>query len=167
MDVYRKTDCALRMLSLLAEGGEALLSVRSAADEVAVPYSYARTIQHALVQAGIVESVRGVHGGMRLKADPAALTLREVAEAVGDPACEDAATDDAASGSVGFSSCYHAIWAGVQALVGSYLDSVTLDDVLHGGRNPAVDPMFADRARFEEYTAPAFGAGAKADPSVA
>lgn len=70
MDISRKTDYALRMLAMLAEDPECLLSVRTAAEEVNVPYSFARSIQHGLVQAGIVESLRGAHGGMRLKVSP-------------------------------------------------------------------------------------------------
>lgn len=67
MDISRKTDYALRMLAMLAEEPERLLSVRTAAEEVNVPYSFARSIQHGLVQAGIVESLRGVHAACVLK----------------------------------------------------------------------------------------------------
>ena len=81
MDISRKTDYALRMLAMLAEEPERLLSVRTAAEEVNVPYSFARSIQHGLVQAGIVESLRGVHGGMRLKVSPDDVTIRQVVEA--------------------------------------------------------------------------------------
>ena len=70
MDISRKTDYALRMLAMLAEGNKSLLSVRTAAEAVDVPYSFARSIQHGLVQAGIVESLRGVRGGMRLRLKP-------------------------------------------------------------------------------------------------
>lgn len=85
MDISRKTDYALRMLAMLVQGEDHLLSVRTAAEEVDVPYSFARSIQHGLVQAGIVESLRGVHGGMRLKVDPAEVTIREIVEAVQGP----------------------------------------------------------------------------------
>ena len=85
MDISRKTDYALRMLAMLAEEPERLLSVRTAAEEVNVPYSFARSIQHGLVQAGIVESLRGVHGGMRLKVSPDDVTIRQVVEAVQGP----------------------------------------------------------------------------------
>ena len=73
------------MLAMLAEDPERLLSVRTAAEEVNVPYSFARSIQHGLVQAGIVESLRGVHGGMRLKVSPDDVTIRQVVEAVQGP----------------------------------------------------------------------------------
>ena len=64
MDISRKTDYALRMLSLLVAREGEPLSVRIAAEQVDVPYSFARSIQHALTQAGIIASVRGVQGGM-------------------------------------------------------------------------------------------------------
>lgn len=44
MDISRKTDYALRMLAMLVQGEDHLLSVRTAAEEVDVPYSFARSI---------------------------------------------------------------------------------------------------------------------------
>ena len=82
MDITRKTDYALRMLAMLVENEGALMSVRVAAEENEIPYSFARSIQHSLVHAGIIESLRGVHGGMRLKVDPAEVTIKQVVEAV-------------------------------------------------------------------------------------
>ena len=44
MDISRKTDYALRMLAMLAmlaDGENNLLSVRAAAEQVDVPYSFA------------------------------------------------------------------------------------------------------------------------------
>ena len=151
MDISRKTDYALRMLSMLVENEDSLLSVRTAADQVSVPYSFARSIQHGLVQAGIVESLRGVHGGMRLKVDPTKVTIRQIVEAVQGPLRMNDCTSDGAECPRMANCCYHPIWAGTQALVHNYLDSVTLDDVVHRRQNPAVDPKFADRDRFCEY----------------
>lgn len=151
MDISRKTDYALRMLAILAEDEDRLLSVRTAAEEVNVPYSFARSIQHGLVQAGIVESLRGVRGGMRLKADPKTLTLRQIVEAVQGPIFLNDCTTDEAECPRMDSCCYHPIWVGAQELINSYLDSVTLDDVVNHRKNPSVDPKFTDPDRFPEY----------------
>ena len=145
MDISRKTDYALRMLAMLAEEPERLLSVRTAAEEVNVPYSFARSIQHGLVQAGIVESLRGVHGGMRLKVSPDDVTIRQVVEAVQGPMVMNDCT-----------CCYHPLWAGAQALMRDYLDSVSLGDIVAHRQFPAVDPKFADRDAFPEYAACAY-----------
>lgn len=151
MDISRKTDYALRMLSMLASGEDGLLSVRTAAEQVDVPYSFARSIQHGLVQAGIVESLRGVHGGMRLKVDPSEVTIRQIVEAVQGPlVMNDCTAEDGVCPRMD-GCCYHSIWMGAQALMHSYLDSITLDDVVNKRTAPAVDPKFADRERFAEY----------------
>ena len=152
MDISRKTDYALRMLSMLAENEDSLLSVRSAAEAAGVPYSFARSIQHGLAQAGIVESLRGVHGGMRLKVGANQVTIRQIVEAVQGPIIVNDCTAKGGECARRGECCYHPIWAGTQALVHNYLDSVTLEDVVRGTKNPSVDPMFADPDRFDEYT---------------
>lgn len=151
MDITRKTDYALRMLSMLAEGEDSLLSVRTAAERNFIPYSFARSIQHSLVQAGIVESLRGVHGGMRLKADPSQITLREVVEAVQGPfIMNDCCVDGADCPRISFCQ-FHPVWYGVQSLVADYLSSVTLADVVGGGKHPCVSACYTDPAAFESY----------------
>ena len=153
MSISRKTDYALRMLSMLAENEGELLSVRRAAEQVDVPYSFARSIQRCLVEAGIVESVRGVNGGMRLKADPKALTIRRIVEAAQGPLLlNDGCTGDSTECSHVEACCYHPLWMGLQEVVYSYLDSVTLDDVVNHHRYPAVDSMFTERESFPVYT---------------
>ena len=138
MDISRKTDYALRMLAMLAEDPECLLSVRTAAEEVNVPYSFARSIQHGLVQAGIVESLRGVHGGMRLKVSPDDVTIRQVVEAVQGPmVMNDCTAPDGDCARMG-ACCYHPLWAGAQALMRDYLDSVSLGDIVGYNADPPV-----------------------------
>ncbi len=151
MDISRNTDYALRLLSMLASGQDGLMSVRSAADQVDVPYSFARSIQHGLVQAGIIESLRGVRGGMRLKVDPKEVTIRQIVEAVQGPLVMNDCTAEGGVCGRMEGCCYHPIWVGAQALLRSYLDSVTLDDVVNCRAFPAVDPKFANRDCFAEY----------------
>lgn len=151
MDISRKTDYALRILSILATSESDLLSVRVAAEQVDVPYSFARSIQHGLAQAGIVESLRGVHGGMRLKADPAAITLCDIVEAVQGPFCINECTAPDADCSRMSTCCFHPLWLGAEALMRDYLSSITLHDVVTWSRFPAVDAKFTDRSAFASY----------------
>lgn len=151
MDISRKTDYALRILSLLVENNGELLSVRTAAEQVNVPYSFARSIQHGLVNAGIIESLRGVHGGMRLSVNPEELTIRQIVDAVQGPLIVNDCTAEGASCERSVTCCYHPIWRGAQTLLNNYLDSVSLADVVMRKRYPAVDPKFADRDSFVSY----------------
>ena len=47
-----------------------------------VPEAYLRKILQQLVRGGILSSLRGVRGGVRLARDPSQITLRHVVEAV-------------------------------------------------------------------------------------
>lgn len=151
MDISRKTDYALRMLSLLVESDSELLSVRAASERVDVPYSFARSIQHALAQKGIIESLRGVHGGMRLAVDPAKITLLEVVEAVQGPLVMNDCTAEGGECPRMGTCCYHPVWVGAQAMMRDYLSSITLEQTVHGTQAPCVDPKFSDRSAFRTY----------------
>lgn len=45
-------------------------------------------------------------------------------------------------------TCIIPLWAGAQALMRDYLDSVSLGDIVAHRQFPAVDPKFADREAF-------------------
>ena len=145
MEISRKTDYALRMLAELVRHPNEILSVRTAAEANDVPYSFARSIQHDLAKQGLIESVRGSHGGMRLAADPAKTTLREVVEAIqGRIPIESCAT----AGPNGtpctrMSTChFHPVWSGANEILASFFDSVTLAEVVDGTGHPRVPERF-------------------------
>lgn len=145
MDISRKTDYALRMLAELVREPSGVVSVRSAADQNNVPYSFARSIQRDLVQAGVIESIRGSRGGMRLVADPSTVTLLDVVEAVQGPltisGCA-AAGPDGGECPRAIVCGYNPIWRGAQELLDSYLSSVTLAEAVSGRARPVVDVRF-------------------------
>lgn len=140
MDISKKTDYALRMISTLVKNPGAVISVRTAADDNQIPYSFARTIQHDLVDAGIIESLRGSHGGMRLVVDPERTTLLAVVEAIQGPVCISSCDEEA-----GGTPCpneancsFGPIWCGARRLLADYLSSVTLSEAVWGTKVPRV-----------------------------
>ena len=145
MEISRKTDYALRMLAALVREPSGVISVRTAADSNSVPYSFARAIQRDLAAAGIIESLRGAHGGMRLVKAPSRVTLYEIVVAMQGPLAVSAC---AVSGpncldcprAVGCK--FNPIWTGAQELLESYLGSVTLEDIVRGRAKPVVDERF-------------------------
>ena len=145
MDISRKTDYALRMLAALVRDPSGVVSVRAAARDNGVPYSFARSIQHDLVCAGMVESLRGARGGMRLSVDPEKITLLQVVEAIQRPVSLSPCATNGPDGSFcprALSCCFNPIWAGAQELLNSYLSSVTLADVVAGTAQPVVEERF-------------------------
>ena len=133
------------MLAELVREPSGVVSVRSAAEQNNVPYSFARSIQRDLVQAGVIESIRGSRGGMRLAADPASVTLLDVVEAVQGPlaisGCAAAGPDGEACPRA-IACGYNPIWRGAQELLDSYLSSVTLAEAVSGRARPVVDGRF-------------------------
>lgn len=145
MEISRKTDYALRMLAELIRQPDCIVSVRTAAKENEIPYSFARAIQHDLTIAGIIESVRGAHGGMKLSVDPAAMTLLDVVEAIQGPVhfaeCETLEGDDQCP-------CYDAckfapVWCNAARILRAYFASVTLNDIVVDGLMPDIETAFS------------------------
>lgn len=162
MDISKKTDYALRMIGELIAREDGTLSVRTAAREAGVPYSFARSIQRDLASAGIVTNARGANGGMRLAIDPRMTTLLRLVEAVQGPvmlsSCRNADGDGAECPNR--ATCrYTSVWCNAERMLRSFLSSVTLHELVVEGRCPVPRVSFelVDEA---EARALAEGAGA-------
>lgn len=145
MEISRKTDYALRMLAALVQNPDGVVSVRTAAKDNDVPYSFARSIQHDLALAGIVESTRGAHGGMRLAVDPRTTSLLKLVEAVQGPilisSCDYAGDDGGPCPRM--AEChFNPIWCNAERMLRSYFDSVTLYQVVIEGKMPQMTGSF-------------------------
>ena len=129
MEISRKTDYAIRMLAELVRSNGSVISVRYAAEKNDVPYSFARSIQHDLVQAGIVSSVRGSRGGMRLAVDPKKTTMLQIVEAIQGPVCVgecNASMSEEDSCPLKNDCSFTAIWCEAERLLRGFFDAVTL-----------------------------------------
>jgi Rrf2 family protein len=76
------SELALRTLVLLAlEGGDGPVSPRQMAGRLDASPSYLAKVTGALVNAGILRSIRGAHGGVLLARPPDEITLLSIIEA--------------------------------------------------------------------------------------
>ncbi len=83
MEISRRTDYAIRMMiSICSNGDEGLLSTKRIAEYDAVPYQFARGIQHELAEAGLITTKRGVHGGSTLARPADEISLYDIVEAM-------------------------------------------------------------------------------------
>lgn len=170
MDVSRKTDYALRMLSALVEDPTGVVSVRTAARENGVPYSFARSIQHDLAVAGIVENARGASGGMHLAVDPRETTLLQLVEAVQGPVIIAGCHGASGTGEPcpNIATChFRPVWCNAERLLQEFFSSVTLYQIVAEGRSPLLEGGFRlasleearAAARSGEGDAPVAGSG--------
>lgn len=131
LELGRRADYAIRASLDLAthhdDGG--LRKARAIADEMEIPGSYVPQILAELVRAHVVTSVAGRDGGYRLAAEPSAISLLSVVEAVDGEAVSTACVlrggpcrwDDVCA--------VHVPWARAQYALLDSLAETTLADV--------------------------------------
>ena len=100
------TDYAVVLLSAATRrsgdvgGGLARQNATVLAEETGVPLPTAQKLVSRLATAGLIDSVRGTGGGIRLSRPPSTITLADIVEAVEGPiaftACADATHIDCA-----------------------------------------------------------------------
>jgi len=76
----------MAMGHLATAGGEPLL-VREMAEACDIPGPYLAKIVNTLKRVGLVETQRGVGGGVTLARPPQSISLYSIAELMGDPIC--------------------------------------------------------------------------------
>ncbi|MBP3893795.1 MAG: Rrf2 family transcriptional regulator [Atopobiaceae bacterium] len=130
VEISKKLDYALSMLREVARAGEGeVVSVRCVAEKNHIPYSFARTIQHEMVKAGLLLTSRGPRGGMQLAVDARTTSLLDVVEAIDGPVdiagvrVDEPDADDA-------SGHFRPVWQELARLTRGYLGSVTLYELV-------------------------------------
>lgn len=144
MRFSQRTEYALRALVELgrrrAEGGEPGQPVPSR--EIArlqhIPERFCEQVLADLRRAGLISSMRGAAGGVRLARDPESISVSEVVELVEGPvvtqACLDPFDDDARTQA---HSSIQELWLDVQITIRDRLARVTLADLV--GRQQELD----------------------------
>ncbi len=138
MEITRRCDYACRIVRAAYKQGDSYSSIAQIAKEEDIPYSFARSIQHELVKAGILKTTRGVHGGLALNCDLSELTLKELIEAVQDPVSASPCSVDPEFCHHSDKCSFHAAWCGLDALINSYLSSLVLSDLFELKENHPV-----------------------------
>ncbi len=82
-NVTKKADYGLLMLAALAQKGRGqTVSIRELVETYGLPKAFTAQIGKALVEAGIVGSQEGRHGGYFLLYDPSEVEVKEALEAI-------------------------------------------------------------------------------------
>lgn len=138
--ITRRCDYALRIIRAAYRSGDAYISIAEVADQEDIPYSFARSIQHELVKAGFVKTIRGVHGGLVLSCDAETTTVLDILSALdGSVSVADCTLDSFACDR---KNCceYNAVWHAADALLHNLYGSITLAELFDkGAKHPAVE----------------------------
>lgn len=139
MDITRRCDYACRILRAAYKSGDAYVSVSDIAEAEDIPYAFARSIQHDLVKAALIKTVRGARGGLALNCDPATVTVLDVLESVQGPVSVSLCAIDPEYCEKQEGCAYSKVWQGADRLLNGYFAAITLRDLFEqGGAHPAV-----------------------------
>ena len=138
MLLSRQADYAVRLVLDLALHDPEQVQVRDVAQRHCIPPAYLQKVVQRLVRAGLVRTLRGPRGGVRLSRPPSHLSLREVVEAVEGPVVFNRCQLWGGECEGGEPCQTHAIWESLSALLSRSMQAITFD-ALASGR--AVDQL--------------------------
>jgi len=139
MEIKRRTDYAIRMMiSVAKHDSTGPLSINQISKDDDVPYQFARSIQHDLVHAGLLATIRGAHGGSKLARPASQITLLDIVRAMqGSPAFSPCELDP--GWCQRFGSCsVHEIWFQLDEVIQKRLQAVSLEHLAQSSRSVSV-----------------------------
>jgi Rrf2 family cysteine metabolism transcriptional repressor len=132
------------MTQLAGAHGQGLLSLAEIARNEMLPLSYLEQLVGDLRRAGLVEGIRGLHGGYRLTRPPDEITVGEIYRVLEGPIApvECTAEDYLPHSCELESACLsRSVWQRVQESISAVLDTTTLGDLCRSepaAPNPAL-----------------------------
>lgn len=134
MMVSTKGRYALRVMIDIAKNGErAPVSLRDVARRQDISTKYLEAIVATLNKAGYVESFRGKTGGYKLARAPKDYNIRELLELTEGTLAPVACIEGGCPRSAECPTV--ALWKNLDGVIGKYLDSISLQDVIDGNFN--------------------------------
>ncbi|HZR07169.1 MAG TPA: Rrf2 family transcriptional regulator [Myxococcales bacterium] len=136
MKVSSRAHYGLRAMTELAKAfGGGPLALSEIARVEGLPATYLEQLMAELRKAGLVEGLRGLHGGYTLTRRPSQITVGEVVRILEGPiAPVDCTAEDYAAG-----SCHRepdclsrSVWQRVKESIDAVLDATTLQDLVDG-----------------------------------
>ena len=134
MNVTSKGRYALRvMIDLAQHPDEGFISLKTVAERQGISIKYLEMIVSSLKKAELVESTRGKEGGYRLSKPPADYTVDEILRSIEDKLAPVSCIKDGSIQCDKAAACVTLpMWKELDELTNSYLDGVSLQDLLTG-----------------------------------
>lgn len=137
MQLTLKGDYAVRVVvDLAAQRAGAKVKTADLGRRTGVPRAYLSKIIQALAHAGLVSTRRGALGGISLLAEPRAINLRQVIEAVEGPIYLNRCLIRPSFCPRDSFCPVHPVWGRIQAIVIHELESVHIKELANASRNP-------------------------------
>ena len=126
--ISKLTDYAVVLTTHLADTA-GVTSVRALAEGSAIPEPTVAKVLKTLAKAGLVDSVRGAHGGYRLAREATAITVAEIIEAIEGPIAVTECVDAESECSLEEQCGVRANWQRINDAVATALQGITLAEM--------------------------------------
>lgn len=110
----RKADYAIRCIVHLASSPSEVIIINELAKKIKTPKSFLAKILQQLAKAGIVKSLRGIHGGFMLAKKPADITLFDVITTIDNSVAMNVCAIDKKACTLSNSCAVHPIWVEIK-----------------------------------------------------
>lgn len=132
MKITALEEYGLRCLLQLARNGE--MSISEISNREGLSIQYVAKITASLKKAGLVEAIRGVHGGYKLAQKPNELSIRKIMSSLGQPLFD---ADFCVNHAGKKEACVHekdcsirSVWSVVHEQIDRMMNQMTLEDLL-------------------------------------
>jgi Rrf2 family protein len=133
MRLFKSSEYAIRCLVYMAAGAHDLCTVKQLSDELKIPYKFLARLMTQLGAAGIVEAVRGKHGGYRIARPLDSIHVADIVDVVEGLESYDRCI-------LGFDQCddahpcaLHGHWTGHKAGIMAMMHDVSLTQMIRSG----------------------------------
>lgn len=135
MLISTKGRYALRVMIDLAEHqGEGYIPLKAVAQRQGISEKYLESIMKLLVKANLLSGLRGKGGGYQLTRSPSQYTVGSVMRLTEDSLAPVACLESGAAACPKAAECRTlAMWQGLDQVINTYLDSITVADLTRSG----------------------------------
>ena len=131
----------MAMADLASQGRGTTVSLAGIAERQSISLTYLVQLFNKLRHSGLVTSVRGPGGGYKLTAVPADIAISDIMFAVDEPFKTTRCSGGPGAGCACGERCLtHDLWDALSAHIASFLNAVTLEDVIDGNPFSFVAP---------------------------
>ncbi len=140
MKISTKGRYALRMLLDLAEHREGYIALKDIALRQSISKKYLEQILPLLNKSDLLKTNRGYQGGYKLAKDPSLITVGEILRLTEGSLAPVACVGENPADCPRRADCLTLpVWQGLYRVIVEYLDGITLQDLLNGGRELGAD----------------------------
>jgi len=132
------------MLELAIRYGAGQVLLKDVASRQDIPVSYLENLMGALRAAGLVATVRGMHGGYYLAKPPSEIRLSQIIAALEGSVAPVECVDDPKRCRRSESCVARDVWSEVKQAIEGVLESITLEDLVrrHREKQPPIPSRY-------------------------